>query len=341
MIIGLANHTVLIRKDKVEVPIDDSGAPIKDKDGNVSGVVLVFRDITERKKTEEKISQQAFMIANANDAIIGYDFEMRVTFWNKAAERLYGYTAEEAMGKLSVDLLKPSYVNLKREELVDQLNVKGHVETESVRLNKDGRRLNIEAHVILLHSETGESIGYVSVDRDITERKRAEQEIWQAKNDWERTFNTIPDFIAILDNKHRIVRANRATAERLGINAQQAIGLNCYKCVHGTDIPPEFCPHAKTVKDGKEHVEEVYEPRLGGYFLLSTTPIKDEQGRVTGSVHVARDITERKNAEKEIERLASFPTLNPSPVFEVDFKGNLTFLIQQQGYSFQILRLWG
>ena len=100
LVVGLANHSVLIRKNGTEVPIDDSGAPIKDKDGSITGVVLVFRDITERKQNEEKISQQAFMIANANDAIIGYDLEQKVTFWNKAAEQMYGYTSEEALGKV-------------------------------------------------------------------------------------------------------------------------------------------------------------------------------------------------------------------------------------------------
>ncbi len=341
LIIGLANHTVLIRKDKSEVPIDDSGAPIKDKDGNVSGVVLVFRDISEKKKSEEKIAQQAFMIANANDAIIGYDLDQKVTFWNKSAERLYGYSAEEAFGRASVELLKPTYPTVKREELLNRLAREGHSEIESIRLTKDRRSLDIEAHVILLRNENGESIGYVSVDRDITEGKKAEQQLREAKNDWERTFDTIPDFIAILDNKHKIVRANRAMAKQLGVNPQQAIGLSCYECVHGTAVPPEFCPHAKTLEDGKEHVAEVHEPRLGGDFIVSTTPIKDDKERVTGSVHVARNITERKNAEREIERLASFPTLNPNPVFEVDFDGRIIYANPATRILFPDLELLG
>jgi PAS domain S-box-containing protein len=323
--ISLANHTVLIRKDGTEIPIDDSGAPILTENGKISGVVFIFRDISERKKADEKIAQQAFMIANANDAIVGYDMGQKVIFWNKTAEKLYGYTAEEALGATSVDLLKPSYVDIKREDLIKRLSTDGHVETESIRLTKDGKSINVEAHIILLRNESGESIGYVSVDRDTTDRKKAEQELWRAKNDWERTFDTIPDFIAILDKKHKIVRANKAMAQQLGVTSQQAIGLSCYKCVHGTDIPPEFCPHVKTLEDGKEHVAEVYEPQLGGYFLVSTTPIKDERGRMTGSVHVARNITERKRAEKEIARLASFPTLNPNAIFEVDFNGKLTY----------------
>ena len=112
------------------------------------------------------------MIATANDAIIGYDLDQRVTFWNKAAERIYGYTTEEAMGKASVELLQPAYVNVTREELVNQLASTGHVESESIRSTKDGRKLNVEAHVILLRDESGKSIGYVSADRDITQTQK-------------------------------------------------------------------------------------------------------------------------------------------------------------------------
>jgi PAS domain-containing protein len=76
--------------------------------------------------------------------------------------------------------------------------------------------------------------------------------------------------------------------------------------VHGTSLPPEFCPHAKTLQDGKEHVAEVHEDRLGGDFLVSTTPLRDEKGTVIGSVHVARNITDRKKAEEKLADLKEF-----------------------------------
>ena len=145
------------------------------------------------------------------------------------------------------------------------------------------------------------SEGYVNIyGEDITDRKEAEQALHQAKRDWERTFDSVPDLVAVLDTQHRIVRANKAMAQKLNVTPEQCIGLNCYSCVHGTEAPPDFCPHSKTVKDGLEHVAEVHEDRLGGYFLVSTTPLKDEQGLVIGSVHVARDITRRKKNEEVI-----------------------------------------
>jgi PAS domain S-box-containing protein len=144
---------------------------------------------------------------------------------------------------------------------------------------------------------------FVAVFEDITERKKAEQEVWRAKKDWERTFECVPDFIAVLDNQFKIVRANHALAHQLGITPEKAVGLLCYQCVHGLDNPPDFCPHAQTVNDGKEHVAEVHEPRLGGDFLVSTTPLRDEKGVIVGSVHVARNITERKKTEEALSNL--------------------------------------
>jgi PAS domain S-box-containing protein len=136
--------------------------------------------------------------------------------------------------------------------------------------------------------------------RDITQTKRAEQALHQAKIDWERTFHSVPDLIAILNNQHRIVRVNRAMADQLGMNPEQCIGLKCYEYVHGTNSPPDFCPHVKTLQDQKEHVAEVHEDRLGGDFVVSTTPLTDEKGQMIGSVHVARNITERKKVEQAL-----------------------------------------
>lgn len=146
--------------------------------------------------------------------------------------------------------------------------------------------------------------GYFAVTfTDITQRKRAEESLLRAKEEWELTFDSVPDMIAILDNNHRIMRVNEPMARRLGLKAEECVGMSCYKCVHGLSGPPPFCPHARTISDGRQHFGEVHEDTLGGDFLVSTTPLRDKQGRVIGSVHVAHDITERKKAEARIMAL--------------------------------------
>jgi len=144
---------------------------------------------------------------------------------------------------------------------------------------------------------------YDQVQQELTERKRTEEMLLRAKNDWERTFNTVPDLIMLLDKQHQILRMNKAMADRLGKTDSEVYGTTCYTLYHGTDKPPAFCPHAKLVADGQEHTADVYEERLGGTFRVSVSPLFDENGQLTGSVHVARDITQRVQAEKELEQL--------------------------------------
>ncbi|RPJ21025.1 MAG: PAS domain S-box protein, partial [Planctomycetaceae bacterium] len=131
----------------------------------------------------------------------------------------------------------------------------------------------------------------------IHERKQS-RELAQAKQDWERTFDAVPDLIAIIDPQHRILRANRTMAECLGVNPEGCMGLTCYQCVHNLDTPLALCPHDQSLADGREHSVEIYEERLGGYFLVTCTPLRDRYGRTIGTVHVARDITARKQAEQ-------------------------------------------
>jgi PAS domain S-box-containing protein len=127
----------------------------------------------------------------------------------------------------------------------------------------------------------------------------------RANNDWERTFNTVPDLIAIIDKQHTIMKINQAMADRFGINPQDAVGLKCYTLFHGTDEPLKLCPHERLLKDGQEHIEEIADRRLDSIFLVTASPLRDQNGELLGSLHMARDITELKRAQEdrlELER---------------------------------------
>jgi PAS domain S-box-containing protein len=132
-------------------------------------------------------------------------------------------------------------------------------------------------------------------------RRKAEKEAIQAAKNWEYTFDAVPDLIAIIDDNYRIVRANRAMATRLGMAPEEYTGETCYRLVHGTDIPPSFCPHKQLLKDGAGHTAEVFEAYLGGYFTINTSPLHDSEGRLAGSVCVAHDLNERKKVEERLK----------------------------------------
>ncbi|MBP2045395.1 PAS domain-containing sensor histidine kinase [Methanobacterium aggregans] len=116
------------------------------------------------------------------------------------------------------------------------------------------------------------------------------------------TFNAIPDLITLLDKDHKILRINKAMANRLGVSPEECVGKICFEVVHNRECPIENCPHALLLEDGSEHVSEVKEDNLGGFFLVTATPIVDSSGNTLGSVHVARDITQRKIMEDELHK---------------------------------------
>ncbi len=130
--------------------------------------------------------------------------------------------------------------------------------------------------------------------------RAADDDPRRAEEDWRQVFDAVPDLIAILDWDHRIVEVNRALAQRLGRDPRDCAGRMCCELIHGLEAPPGFCPHAAVMRDGREHSAEVEEPRFGGVFEVSALPRFDRTGQLVGSVHVARDVTERKRAEERL-----------------------------------------
>ncbi len=133
------------------------------------------------------------------------------------------------------------------------------------------------------------------------ERNRAARDVVRAQKEWERTFDAVPDLIALIDVNHVILRANRSMAARLGTTTEALVGRRCYEVVHGLSSPPDSCPHAKAQASGRSERHELVEPRLGGTFEVTTVPLKGEAGELVGSVHVFADISARKRAEAALQ----------------------------------------
>lgn len=266
-----------------------------------------------RHQADQQLRQQRewlrVTLASIGDAVIATNAEGRVAFLNPVAESLTGWKAEEASGQPIESVFR--IVNEQTGRALEEPVARVLRERRAVELanhaalvTKDGRTVPIEDSAAPILDAVGEVIGAVLVFHDVTGKRRAEEALRRSAQEWERTFDSVPDLIAILDVQHRVVRANRAMAQRLGTTPEQCVGVPCFKVVHGTDAPPSFCPHARTLEDLKVHIEEVHVDRLGGDFLVTTTPLTDEQGQFLGAVHVARDITERKRAEEQIQKHA-------------------------------------
>ncbi len=138
--------------------------------------------------------------------------------------------------------------------------------------------------------------------KEVTERKRAEEKIKLTAKEWETTFNSIPDMVSVQEKEFKIVRVNKAYADTLKMKPNELIGKPCYEIIHGTKEPWPNCPHKQTLETGKAVVEEFFEPRLNMYLEVSTSPIFDEKGEFAGSVHVSKNISERKQAEEKLKK---------------------------------------
>jgi len=273
------------------------------------------REIAERKQVEEALRLERdklrAVIDNVNVSIGLTDHEGTTLSLNSAGLRMHGFASEaEMFAQLDryVEIFELRYPDGRLMPLEDwpaSRAMRGDYvrDYEVILVRRDsGQQRFVTYSAMPIFDSQGQVVLHVFNMVDLTERKQAEEELRRAKEEWEQTFDTVPDMVAILDDQHRILRVNRAMIDRLGVAPDQCVGQKCHEAVHGLSQPPAFCPHSLTCRDGREHTAEVHEPRLGGDFLVSTTPRFDGQGQLIGAVHVARDITERKQAEEALRK---------------------------------------
>ncbi|MFH1215677.1 MAG: ATP-binding protein [Pseudomonadota bacterium] len=136
----------------------------------------------------------------------------------------------------------------------------------------------------------------------IQEKRDAENKISRAKQEWERTFDAVPDPIVLLDENHRILRLNRSMAALVNKPVEQCIGMYCYQLMHQTDTPPAYCPHSLLLDDHHEHKTVQYMENFSAFFEISVSPLFNGRGELFGSVHIARDISVQKEAETALQK---------------------------------------
>ncbi len=209
-VVGLANHTMLVRKDGSECAIDDSAAPIRDEAGHVSGCVLIFRDVTEQRRVhQERVTQLqsaqllAFIVESTDMAIVGKSLDGIIQSWNAAAEKLFGYTADEAIGRHISLVLPPE--RLHEEEMIIATLKEGrrveHFETE--RLRSDGTRVFVSLTISPIMDDEGNVIGASKMARDISERKRLENDLRRLAADLAEADRRKDEFLATLAHELR------------------------------------------------------------------------------------------------------------------------------------------
>ncbi len=232
-VVGLANHTVLIARDGRERPIADSGAPIRDADGTVRGVVLVFRDQTEQHRAEREMRTRDMAIAGAASAMAMADLDGRVTYVNEAFLRLWGYgSAEEATGRAATEFwLDPRGTH----ETLERVRDGGSWTGEMSARRKDGTVFAVEAVLGMIKSPSGAPICLLGSFLDATERRRAAAER-EATISLLRLLNSSNDLHALMASAARFFQS-KFDCQAVGIRLADG---DDYPYFETRGFPPEF-----------------------------------------------------------------------------------------------------
>ncbi len=190
----------------------------RDGTGQVSCVVLIFRDLTDRKKAEEVLRQQADLLEQTHDAVFMWKLGGGITYWNRGAERLYGWSKEDATGRVSHELLDTIHP-IPTKEFDLKLRMEGQWEGELVQHTRDGRQVVVESRHVLTRYEAGS--GFVmETNQDITERKEAEEALKEIRENERRRIardlhdEALQDLVYALEEM-RVVRAKPESGTRL------------------------------------------------------------------------------------------------------------------------------
>jgi len=325
IVVGLANHTLLIRRDGTECPIDDSAAPIRDELGQVSGCVLIFRDVTAQRRAERDKAGQlltarvlASIVESSDDAIIGKSLQGVIQSWNDGAERVFGYTAEEAIGH-HISLIIPQERLAEEDRIIASLKAgerTEHFETE--RMRRGGERIWVSLTISPIKDDTGTVIGASKIARDITRQRQAEErahrfsaEADSANAKVRAFFDQGAMFAGIADPKGTVLEANRLSWEGCGYTRDQIVGKPFWEGPWWSPSSPLMgqiqaaCTRAAAgqlfrqempyyIADGSERVVDV-----------TIQPIKDQDGRLLALSLMGTDITDRKRLEQTLRNLAA------------------------------------
>jgi PAS domain S-box-containing protein len=309
------DQIIVERPDGARRWLEAYATPLRDAEDRVVGGINMLVDISERKQADEARALLAEIVASSDDAIISKDLNGVITSWNRGARQIFGYAAEEAIGKPVTLLIPPDHIDeeagilerIRRGEMID------HYET--VRQRKDGSLLEISLTVSPIRDASGRVTGAAKIARDITRRKRAEAALRESEDRYRTLFDLGPVAVYSCDASGVIQTFNRRAAELWG--REPASGdtderfCGSFKLFRpdGSFMPHEQCPMAEVVSGKIAEVRdaEVLIERPEGSqvsVVVNILPLKNGRGEITGAINCFYDISERKQAERQLREYA-------------------------------------
>ena len=265
----------------------------------------VAHDITKRKQAEEVLVHQAQVMNQVHEAIIVCDLNLLITEWNVGAETMFGYSAEEMLGKpfssIYPDDQRPSLI----EEIQPQVRQKGWHEFETRLHRKSGQEFATHVLITALKDSKGRIVGFAGSAIDITESKQAEKAIAEERSLLRTLIDNLPDYVYVKNSGGQFVVANTAVVRQLGFTAEdELVGKSDWDVFPPEQAAQYFADEQKMIQSGQElhdfegPTTDVNKEVKDRWVSTVKVLLRDTQGKITGFVGIGRDITERKQAEQ-------------------------------------------
>ncbi len=284
-----------------------SKLPWYDKDGDIIGLFGVSREITDRRRAEDVLRYQATLLSNVTDSVIETDLDFVIQSWNGAAEALYGWSAEEAIGKSMVELVPARYPVEQPEAVLAEFQSKGFWRGEVIQKRKDGSDVWADASVTTVRDEADNPICVLAINRDITAHRLAEVKLRESEANYREMVENINDVIYTIDMEGVVTYVSPAIEPFLGLPPEKLIGRPFVQYVLPEDLD-RVTNNVKEILSGDSPGPNEYRVmRPSGeirWIRTSSLPIVSDD-RITGLQGVMTDITAAKRAEEKLEEAAT------------------------------------
>ncbi len=310
IVVGLANHTVLVSRNGQEIPIADAGAPIRDLPGEISGVVLVFRDQTQQRAAQRTLeeSEEKYRIvvenSHAGVLIVGQDYKFICVnhrlgeILGRSPDEIIGHDFREFLDEESLALVADRYLRRQRGE-----EVPSRYEFNVVR--KDGEKRRVEIISAIVRDSKGKTITVAQL-LDITERKRAEEALRSREEKYRILHEFAGEAIFTYTLDLKLLEINRAACDFVGKSREELLGQNVLELgVLHPDDKEKALENLKAIIQGERKINTGklrFKGRSGLYstFLVTSTPVV-RNGEIVAITNICRDVTVEERLHAELE----------------------------------------
>jgi PAS domain S-box-containing protein len=277
-----------------------SSSPVRGERGEIVAAVLAMTDVTEQKRQEQRLTHLAGLLDNTEDAVVALDERYVITVWNDGAQRLYGWRADEVLGRHADEVARTNLSESERTELRRELAVSGRWRGEVTVARKDGTTVEAELISVALRGPSRDITGYLTIHRDISERRRAEEALRAARERSETILESITDAFVAVDRDWRYTYVNDRALSRMrdrrgtALVREDVIGRNMWELFPeaiGTEVQRQY---ERAMREDRAVAFETYFAYTGHWIEAHAYPSE------SGLAIYYRDVSARRRVEEAL-----------------------------------------